>query len=348
MGNRFYVLTLVFFVLLLGFLSYQILEPFLFPIAWAVVFSVLFYPAYAFILRYIKWKSITSLIVLVVILLIIIGPFSYLFFLLVKELGALAEYAEGGKIEAIKDITELPIIKSVMNKITSLFNITADELNKAIMENISRLGRELVGGITKGAGSIVTGTLDFILMAISIFFLLRDGPGFLEKVRDYIPFSEEQKDGLVKQIKDILISTMYGGVIVAIVQGTMGGIAFAVLGISSPVMWGLAMAIASFVPLVGPFAIWAPAAAYLFIEGLIWKGIALALIGAFGISLVDNILKPLIIGKRTKMPFLPLFFSVLGGIKLFGLIGFIMGPMVLATFVSVIEIFRRIDTSANA
>lgn len=348
MVNRFYFITLTFFVLLLGYLSYQVLKPFLFPIAWAVVFSVLFYPAYAFILRYIKWKSITSLIVLVVILLIIIGPFSYLFFLLVKELGAWTEYAEGGKIEAIKDITELPIIKSVMNKITSLFNITADELNKAIMENISRLGRELVGGITKGAGSIVTVTLDFILMAISIFFLLRDGPGFLEKVRDYIPFSEEQKDGLVKQIKDILISTMYGGVIVAMVQGTMGGIAFAILGISSPVMWGFAMAIASFVPLVGPFVIWAPAAVYLFIEGLIWKGIAMALIGVFGISLVDNILKPLIIGKRTKMPFLPLFFSVLGGIKLFGLIGFIMGPMVLATFVSVIEIFRRMDTSTNA
>ncbi|MFZ5994137.1 MAG: AI-2E family transporter [Thermodesulfobacteriota bacterium] len=348
MGNRFYFLTLVFFVLLLGFLSYRILEPFLFPIAWAVVFSVLFYPAYAFILRYIKSKSITSLIVLVVILLIIIGPFSYLFFLLVKEFSALTEYAESGKIEALTNITGHPMIRSVISKVASLFNIPENEINKAIMDNISRLGKELVGGITKGAGGIITITLDFILMAISIFFLLRDGPGFLEKIRDYIPFSEEQKNGLVKQIEDILVSTMYGGVIVAIVQGTMGGVAFAVLGISSPVMWGLAMAIASFVPMVGPFAIWAPAAVYLFIEGLIWKGIVLVFIGAFGISLVDNILKPLIIGKRTKMPFLPLFFSVLGGIKLFGLIGFIMGPLVLATFVSVVEIFRRIDTSANA
>ncbi len=150
MFNRFYFIALISVVLVLGYLSYHILRPFLLPIAWAIVFSVLFYPAYAFILRYIKSKSITSLIVLVVILLIIIGPFSYLFFLLVKELGALTEYAENGKIEAIKDITGHPMIRSVIDKLASLFNIPENEINKAIMDNISRLGKELVGGITRG------------------------------------------------------------------------------------------------------------------------------------------------------------------------------------------------------
>ncbi len=288
MFNRFYFIALISVVLLLGYLSYQVLKPFLFPIAWAIVFSVLFYPLYAFILRYLKWKPIASLLALGVILLIIIGPFSYLFFLLIKELGALTEYAESGKIEAIKDITRHPVIRMIVEKITSLFDITEEQLNKAVLDNVTRWGKDLVGGITRGAGGIITVTLDFILMAVSIFFLLRDGPGFFSKLRDYMPFSEEQKDGLIKQIKDILISTMYGGVIVAIIQGTMGGIAFAVLDISSPVIWGFAMAIASFVPLVGPFVIWAPAAVYLFIEGLIWKGIAMALIGAFGIGLAET------------------------------------------------------------
>jgi predicted PurR-regulated permease PerM len=121
----------------------------------------------------------------------------------------------------------------------------------------------------------------------------------------------------------------------------MGGVAFFILGISSPVLWGFAMAIASFLPLVGPFIIWIPASLYLYFQGAVGKAIALAVMGG-GISSIDNFLRPLIIGRRTRMPFLFIFFSVLGGIKLFGLIGIVMGPMVLALFVSILEIFRTL------
>ena len=99
---------------------------------------------------------------------------------------------------------------------------------------------------------------------------------------------------------------------------------------------------------VGPFIIWGPAALYLFIDGAIFRGISLAVMGAFGISLVDNLLRPMIIGNRTKIPFLAIFFSVLGGIKLFGIIGVIMGPLVLVLFLSVIEIFRSMEESSDA
>lgn len=347
MANRFYLITLIFLVLLLGYLSYQVLKPFLFLVAWAIVLSALFYPLYAFLLRYVKWRSIASLIVLIVIFTIIIGPLSYLVFLLMIELKEILDYVETEKIDAIKGITQHPIIRSLIERIIPLLNITEDELNKTIMDNITKIGKELFARITRGIGGIITGVVEFIFMLLSIFFLLRDGPEFLKKVRDYIPFSDEQKDRLVKQIKDIVVSTIYGGVVVAIVQGTMGGVAFAILGISSPVMWGLAMAIASFLPLIGPFIIWAPAAVFLVIQGEVLKGLVLAVIGVFGISMIDNFLRPLIIGGRTKMPFLVLFFGVLGGIKLFGLIGFIMGPMVLALFVSVIEMFRIMEEGGN-
>jgi predicted PurR-regulated permease PerM len=146
----------------------------------------------------------------------------------------------------------------------------------------------------------------------------------------------------------LIISTIYGGVIVAMVQGSLGGVAFAIVGITSPILWGAMMALASFLPVVGPFIIWGPAALFLLVEGAIFRGILLAVMGALGISLVDNLLRPLIIGNRTKMPFLAIFFSVLGGIKLFGIIGFIMGPMVLVLFLSVIEIFRSMEESSHA
>jgi predicted PurR-regulated permease PerM len=135
---------------------------------------------------------------------------------------------------------------------------------------------------------------------------------------------------------------------VAIVQGLIGGTAFYILGIKTPVIWGAAIAIMSFVPVLGTFSIWGPATVYLFLKGEVLKSIVLLIVGTFGISLVDNILKPIIIGERTKMPTLIIFFSVLGGITVFGPVGVIMGPLVIALFISVFEIFRNIEGGPHA
>ncbi|MGQ9569751.1 MAG: AI-2E family transporter [Thermodesulfovibrionales bacterium] len=346
--TRFYLFAVITLIIILGLLTYQILKPFLTPVAWAIVFSITFYPVYVFILKYLRWKSIAAILTLTIILILILGPFSYLTYLLVIELKDLSDYLETGKLEALGDILQHPSIKSITNSILSTFNLSEEELNKAIIENISRLGKEIVLKITKGATNIVTVSLDLIFMVFSIFFFLRDGPEFLSKVRDYMPFSETQKDRLVKQIRDIIISTIYGGVAVSIIQGTIAGLSFFFIGIPTPVVWGLATSIASFVPLLGASSIWVPATIYLFLNEAILKGFILAIIGLFGISLVDNILKPIIIGGRTKMPILVIFFSVLGGIKLFGLIGLIIGPLVIALFISVVEIFRSVEGSRNA
>lgn len=346
--SRFYYLFLIIIFLVLAYLSYKIFRPFLSPIAWAIVLSVVFYPFYAFLLRYIKWRSIASLIVLIVIVVIISGPVSYLSILLVKELKIIAGYVEHEGLYTLETVLQHKYIKGITEKITSVFGITEAELNKAVVENISKGGKQLISRITAGMTDIFVGFLNFIIMIFTIFFLLRDGPVFISKIRDYLPFSEEQKDRLATVVKDIIISTLYGGVVVAIVQGTIAGLAFYFLDVPSPVVWGVATFITSFIPFIGAAGIWAPAAGYLLLTGNILNGLILALIGVFGISLIDNILKPIIIGGRTKMPILIIFFSVLGGIKLFGLIGLIMGPLVIALFVSVIEILRNIEGGQNA
>jgi predicted PurR-regulated permease PerM len=347
--SRFYLFAVIALIIILGFLTYEIIKPFLTPIAWAIVFSIVFYPVYAFTLRFAKLKSVAAFITLTIILVVILGPFSYFTYLLVIELKDLSGYLEAdNKIEAVEGLLQHPSIKAITDRTLSVFNLTEDKLNQAIVDNISKLGKEMIGRITKGATNIVTVSLDFIFMVFSIFFFLRDGPEFLNKTRDYMPFSETQKDRLVKQIRDIVISTIYGGVTVSIIQGTMAGLTFFFLGISTPVVWGLATSIASFVPLLGAASIWVPATVYLFLSGAVLQGFILAIVGLLGISLVDNILKPIIIGGRTKMPILVIFFSVLGGIKLLGLIGLIMGPLVIALFISVIEIFRSVEGGQNA
>lgn len=346
--NRFYIFTVVVLVLVLGLLSYQVMRPFLQPLAWAVVLSILFYPVFASLKKAVRFKSLASVLTLILILLIILGPFSYVSFLLVSELKEVSGYIERGEIESLKALTEHPQIARLLRWLSSVLNIPPEQMQGMLIDNLTKLGSQLISRVTAGVSNIVSTLLNFIFMSLSVFFLLRDGPDFLKKLRNYMPFSEDSKDHLERQVKDMVVSTVFGGVVVAVIQGIMGGAAFYFLGIPSPALWGVSISVMSFVPVMGAFSIWGPATAYLFIEGYTAKGFALLLIGTFGISLVDNILKPVIIGGRTKMPTLIIFFSVLGGIKLFGLIGLIMGPLTVALFISLLEIFRNLEGGSNA
>lgn len=337
--NRFYfTMMLTFLVLLLGYFSYEILRPFLSPLSWATVLAILFYPVYAFIVRHTNMRTISALVTLAIVLLIIIGPATYLSFLLVNEVSELSKAVEGGRIDALKDISRHPLVDKALAEIASLMDVSEDELLRAAMNHVAGLGKTLMANIAKGIGGVIIAALGFIVMAITLFFMLRDAPAFLRKVRDYLPFSEDQKDGLLKRASDMVFSTLYGGVVVAAAQGIAGGAAFALLGIQAPVLWGFVMAVASFLPIIGPSVVWAPAAIYLFLNGMVMKGTALVTAG-LGIAAIDYFLRPFIIGSRTQMPFLIIFFSVIGGIQFFGLIGFILGPLVLALFFSVLDVF---------
>jgi predicted PurR-regulated permease PerM len=337
--NRFYNLVLIFIVVVLGYLSYNILSPFLSPIMWAVVLSLVFYPLYAFILKYVKYKSLASILTLLAIFLILIGPFSYFAYLLTQETVNLVNRIQNGG-DLLQGFLTHPVVSAVIRKLLVVLRMTEAEFYKAVSDGIVGIAKESTGLIKTGFGNIVAGGVNFVFMLLSIFFFLEDGPAFIQKAESFMPFSRRQRDRLLKQTKDIVVSTIYGGVVVAMTQGVIGGIAFAFLGIHSPVVWGLAMFVASFVPVVGTFVVWGPMVIYLFFEGLYMKGVILILVGVVAISSVDNILRPLIIKGKMKMPTVAIFFSILGGIKLFGFIGFILGPLVLALFVSVFDIFR--------
>ncbi|OHE57119.1 MAG: hypothetical protein A2Z47_08465 [Thermodesulfovibrio sp. RBG_19FT_COMBO_42_12] len=346
--NRFYTATSIFLILLLGYLTYQIINPFLHPIAWAVVFSIVFYPVYMFLLKHLRFKVIASVLTMLIIILIILGPFTYLSFILVDEIGNFIENANKGSLDSIRNIFSNPHVSNIVNKVQSYIGIEGINIGDMIMENIKKIGRDVIGRLSGGISNLAGMLIDFIFMLFAVFFFLKDGPNFLSRIRNYLPFNEEDKNRLILKVRDMVISTVFGGVVVAIVQGVIGGFAFYFLGIKSPVLWGASISVMSFLPLLGTFSIWGPMTGYLLIQGNYVKGITLLLIGVLGISMVDNILKPIIISGRTKMPTLAVFFSVLGGIKLFGFIGFIMGPLVLALFVSVFEIFRQIEGGENA
>ncbi|MGE5299933.1 MAG: AI-2E family transporter [Acidobacteriota bacterium] len=341
--DRFYLSMVLFLIGVLGYLTYVIMSPFLIAIAWSIVLSIVFYPVYAFVARRVRIRAVASVLTVILMLIIIVGPFSYVTISLINELqivGAkISENRLGSVNEIVQKLETWPFFEK-MRSYPGLQDLLSEDV---IVENIRKAGKSLIENFSVRITNILGALIDFIIVLFTTFFLLKDGPGLLSKAKDYMPFSTAQKEKLAEQIKDMIVSTVYGGVIVAILQGLLGGIAYSVIGIEAPVMWGIAMSIMSFVPLVGTFAIWGPTAVYLVITGDYVHGIGLFLFGVLVISMVDNILKPLIIGSRTKMPTIIILFSVLGGIKFFGMIGLIMGPLITAVFISVIEIFRSVE-----
>ncbi len=346
--NRFYLFTLIILTSVLGYLSYLILRPFLSSIAWAIVLSIVFYPVYAYICRFVKWKVIASVITLSITVIIILGPFSYLTIALANELSNFADHIRTEGIGNLQQWLSNPRTLWIQERIKSTLNVENFNLADLISDSISRMGKNILGKATKGVANIASVFINFFLMIFAMFFMLRDAPDFIKEFRNYMPFSETQKDRLESQVKDMVISTIYGGVAVAVAQGTIGGVTFLFLGIKSPVLLGTATALMSFIPGVGAFSVWGPVVIYLFVKKAFIKAVILLFVGTFIISTIDNILKPIIISGRTRMPTLVIFFSVIGGLKVFGLIGLVLGPLVMAMFISVLEIFRNLEGGVNA
>ncbi len=332
---------ILFLTVFLGFFAYRIMNPFFTAIAWALVFSIIFYPVYAAIYRYIKIREVAAVVTIGIIFIILIGPIAYLSNLLITEMRAFLERMTPERLETIKGYFEAVQRSPVFERIAPYIGGVGIPSEDVIMEGVKKAGKTLIEHLK--ITNVISLFADLLFMVFTVFFLLRDGPNFLSKARGFMPFSEKEKDRLATQIKDMIVSTVYGGAIVAIIQGILGGVAYYFLGINSPVMWGVAMSVMSFVPLVGTFSIWGPASAFFVLTGDPLKGAGLFIYGVLIISMVDNILRPLIIGSRTKMPTILILFSVLGGIKLFGMIGFIMGPLIMAVFLSVLDIFRHIE-----
>jgi predicted PurR-regulated permease PerM len=180
-------------------------------------------------------------------------------------------------------------------------------------------------------------------MLYLLFFLLRDGDSLLKRVKSAVPLRAEQKSLLLGRMSVVVRATVKGGVIVALVQGMLGGLAFWVLGIPAALLWAVVMAFLSLLPSVGAAIVWGPVALYLLATGNIWQGLVLSGYGVLVIGLADNLLRPFLVGKSAKLPDYIILLSTFGGIGMFGLNGFILGPLIAAIFMVSWEIFRTFD-----
>ena len=318
-----------------------ILLPFYGAVFWAVILGIVFAPMQRRLQLKFGWqRNLTSLCTLSICLVIAILPVIIISMLLVQEGAALYKSVESGELDIAGYVSQFkhnlpPYFQHLLDR----FGV--GELN-GLREKIVKSA--MAGGeVTNQVFSLGQGTFQFIvsffIMLYLLFFFLRDGAELARKVRMAVPLQEHQKRRLQLKFNRVVRATVKGNLLVAITQGALGGLIFWFLDIPSALVWAVLMAFLSLLPAIGAGIVWAPVAAFFLLTGEVWQGVVLGLFGVFVIGLVDNVLRPILVGKDTKMPDYMILISTLGGLALFGLNGFVIGPLIAALFMSSWAIF---------
>jgi predicted PurR-regulated permease PerM len=319
-----------------------ILLPFYGAVFWAVILGILFAPLQRRLQLKFGWeRNLTSLLTLSICLLSAILPVIVLGVFLVQEGTALYKNIESGELDIAGYVAQFKhSLPSYFQHLLDRFGI--GELN-GLREKIIKSAMTGNEFFATQVFSFGQGTFEFIvsffIMLYLLFFFLRDGAELARKVRLAVPLQEQQKRRLQLKFNRVVRATVKGNLLVAITQGALGGLIFWFLDIPSVLLWAVLMAFLSLLPAVGAGIVWAPVAMFFLLTGAIWQGVVLGLFGIFVIGLVDNLLRPLLVGKDTKMPDYMILISTLGGLAIFGLNGFVIGPLIAALFMSSWDIF---------
>ncbi|WP_084454903.1 AI-2E family transporter [Comamonas composti] len=328
----------------LGFAA--VLWEFMAAIFWGIVLAILFAPLHRRLLaRMPRRTNLAALSTLLLCLIVVILPLALLGTSLISEASAIYESLSSGNLDAGT------YLEQIMSALPSWATPWMDRLHLGSMADLQEKFTDVAMQASKLAASKAVGigqnTLGFLVgfcvMLYLLFFLLRDGTELTQKLRAAIPLEAEHKRELSSKFTIVIRATVKGNMAVAAAQGALGGLIFWILGIQGPVLWGVIMAFLSLLPAVGASLIWAPVAIYFIATGAMMKGVALAAYGILVISLVDNVLRPQLVGKDTKMPDYIVLISTLGGMSLFGLTGFVIGPVIAALFMVIWDLFSRMQ-----
>jgi predicted PurR-regulated permease PerM len=328
------------FVLMI--ISIIIIKPLFIALLSAAVLAYLCYPIYKRLAQKIN-KRIAAGLIIIFLVLILAVPMYFVVNALAKEgytLFITAKQKLSPDALALSDCEENPYTFCEINNkiITSL----KDPQTRFYLEDaISKFSTYIIDTTSRLLVNLPILLIDILVMFFAIYYLLIDGAEFINRIKGSIPLKKHHVDHIIQEFNNFTFATLYGNFITAGIQGTIGGVTFALLGLATPILAGLAMAFFAFIPFIGTPIIWIPAAIGLFIAGETVKGIILLLVGLFIISTIDNILKPMIIGKRTKLHPAAVLVGIIGGIFIMGPIGIIGGPLVFSLLISFIEVYYK-------
>lgn len=321
---------------------------FLLTIVLAAIFTGVSYPVYQWLLGRLRGRqALAAIATLLLLLVLVIAP-------LLAVLGA----AAGEALRVSEDIG--PRLQQLVDQPGAFDNLLrtlpgyqhiepyrAQILTKA-GEFVGSMSAFLFAALSATTRATAVFVFQFVVMLYTMFFFLIGGPGLLRTVLAYLPLTEADKQRMLEKFVSVARATLKGTILIGMAQGALGGLAFWAVGLEGAIFWGTVMTVLSIIPGIGSALIWVPAAIVLMITGEVWRGIALGLFCGLVVGSVDNLLRPMLVGRDIQMHELLIFFSTLGGLLLFGAMGFILGPILAALFVTVWEMFAATFRSALA
>jgi predicted PurR-regulated permease PerM len=342
-GDRFGVVLFYGVILLLIYLVYRVFEPFLVPLGWAAVFAVIFHSLNEQLVQ--KWgRNPSAALSTIGVTLILVVPSLLLMMLFVRE-GI--EATRG--VEVSMAAGEYGVFSRAWLWIAA--HVAAQgalDLSGLVRQGASRLGEYLASEFGSVLRNIVLFLFELIVMLFALFYFLRDAKEIMRHIRLFLPFEKSMRERMLSEARDLIFASVTTSLVIAAVQGILCGGAFAMVGMRSSLFWGVVMAFLSLLPVVGAWPVWIPAAIWLFSTGHFIRALVLiGICGGLGAT-IDNILRPVLLGGRSSLNALLVFISVLGGIAVFGVLGVVLGPIVVATAVGVLDVYSRKEMEIDA
>jgi predicted PurR-regulated permease PerM len=324
-------------LLLIGYLTYLILSPFLTPLVWSAVFAIFFYPLHVRILRKLKPTPAALTSTVLVTLLLIVPALVVAWFTTREAIDA------GSKIQDMWLQPGSAAPSHVVEKLRALLpaSMQGMDFSAPLRQAAEKIGAFLAAKFATLLKNLFEFFVDLFILLFALFFMFRDGEKLVRAVRHLLPFDGKIQNDMMRESRDLIFASVAVGLAIAAIQGALGGLAFALVGIATPVFWGVLIAFFSLVPVVGSALIWVPAAAWIGITGSWGKAIVILVICGGVAGIADNIIRPLLLKNRTRLNELLLFLSVLGGIQMFGILGIIVGPTIVAAALGIFRVYMQ-------
>ncbi len=316
--------------------------PFFSVILWACIIALLFHPLHTKILqRFPRRENTAALVTLLACIVIAVTPTLFLTSAFIKQGTAIYQQLESGQIKPSLWIDQVRTAFPMIDNVLSTLGLDIGKVKQQLGSLSVDAGKAMAGNALAIGQNTLAWFVSLGLMLYLAFFMLRDGASLIPVLIRALPLGDERERLLMQKFAEVTRATIKGSLVVAMVQGALGGLIFWFLGLPGPVLWGVVMTVLSLIPVVGASLIWLPVGLYLLATGNTSDGVILIAFGAIVIGLVDNILRPILVGRDTKLPDYLVLLSTLGGFTLFGMTGFVLGPLIAVLFITFWEIFSR-------
>jgi len=346
--EKVFLYFLLALTVLFAFFAFTMLLPFLKPILWAIIFSLVLYPLHMELSKRVG-NTISALLLTLLVLLLVVVPFSLVLTIAIRQSIELLHFAVGftqnsSYVDLIRAVLDNPFFKKILTdkEISSfLAYVESEEFRNILISGLRDLlqrGLNIVASIVPAVGSFIFKTFVFLL---TLFFILRDGPKFVKFVERFLPMHREDIEQVSITVYKTVLATVYGSIGVGIAQSTVGFIGYKLVGLNYAILLAIATFISSFVPPFGAAFVWFPVALYTFAVKGLYAGAFMFLYGMFVISTIDNFVRPLIMRMGVNMPYIVLFFSIVGGLLTFGFVGIFLGPIIFTTLFTLALIYEK-------